>query len=620
MMHFDVEFNYYLIFISIILSIVYSYSALDLSWRHHVQRKFARRMWLISGALVLGIGIWTANLLSLLAFKSSIVITFQLDAIFIALFIAIIGTSLSFLIISDEHPNIIRTFFGSLLFTITLIVTHFAVTGFTDNFIHEMIIPFAIAGITTFLACLLLFYEKGPIYTYVRKKVLSAILIGIAVSSINYFGYIQLAQMNIDTTVPEQNQTNGISGFTSDNNNQTEMEITTPSTKIKMSDNLLASSFIIFSSLTVMILILLGVIMDRRFVVKTLELQDSETRYNSLVTHNPDGVILVDLNGFITNINPSMAKLTGYSLEEAIGVRFWEIIDQDFKEVTSAAFEKTKEGASEQFETTIIDKKDNKRILKITTIPHFENNQIQGIIGIAKDITEKKKTDEYIRKSEKLSVIGELAAGVAHEIRNPLTSLKGFAQLLNSKITDEKDKQFVEIMLSELDRINFIVSEFMVLSKPHALRYQKKELQTIMTHVITLLDTQAILKNIQIVSNIEDEPIFVSCEENQLKQVFVNLLKNAIEAMDQGNIYIKLCRDPIEEDKVIVTIKDEGAGIPQEIIERLGQPFFTTKASGTGLGMMVSYSIIENHNGAININSKENEGTTVEVKLPKVSE
>jgi two-component system, sporulation sensor kinase E len=616
-----VAYNYYLIIISVILAIIYSYTALDLSWRHHVKRKFARIMWLISGALVLGIGIWTANLLSLLAFKSTIDISFQLDSIFIALFIAVLGTSITFLIISDEKPNILRILFGSVLFSVTLLTVHYSIAGKYNTEQFNPLIPFLLAGLTAFLSYLLLFYEKGPIYNYVRKKILSAVLIGIAISSTNYIGFMQLAkfeQTNTSTIseIPEQNSRIGISGPNEDSSPPMNSDATS-GTKSQMSDNLLASSFVIFSSLTVMVLILLGVIVDRRFVVKTLELQESESRYNSLVTHNPDGVFILDLDGLITKINPSMATITGYNSEEAIGRTFKHIIDEDYSEATITAIENTQNGYPEHFETTILDKNGNHRILKVSTIPHIENNQIQGVIGIAKDITEEKKTQEYIRQSEKLSVIGELAAGVAHEIRNPLTSLKGFTQILNAKVTDEKDKQFVKIMLSELDRINFIVSEFMVLSKPQALQYQQKELQTIMKHVITLLDTQAILKNIQIISNIEEVPLFVNCEENQLKQVFVNLLKNSIEAMGSGSIYIRLCKDP-QEKNVTVRIKDEGTGIPEDILQRLGQPFFTTKATGTGLGLMVSYRIIEHHNGSINIESNVNDGTTVEVTLPLV--
>jgi two-component system, sporulation sensor kinase A len=168
-----------------------------------------------------------------------------------------------------------------------------------------------------------------------------------------------------------------------------------------------------------------------------------------------------------------------------------------------------------------------------------------------------------------------------------------------------------------LDRINLIVGEFLVLAKPTAVQYKEKEITTLIQDVVTLINTQAILNNTQIVVEYGTDLPVIVCEENQLKQVFINILKNAVEAMPNGGI-IEVKVKEKENDKVSIFIADQGMGIPEYRIPKLGEPFYTTKEKGTGLGLMTSYKIIENHNGEINISSKINEGTTVEVILPTI--
>jgi signal transduction histidine kinase len=223
-------------------------------------------------------------------------------------------------------------------------------------------------------------------------------------------------------------------------------------------------------------------------------------------------------------------------------------------------------------------------------------------------------SERKLRESEKLSLVGELSAGVAHEIRNPLTTLKGFTQMISENTDDPSNKKFLKIMNDEINRINFIVSEFMVLSKPHIVNFSITDLSTIMNNVITLLNTQAIMKNIEIVLEMVGDSFLLKCEENQIKQVLANIIKNSIEAMPQGGkIYIKV----EENDSYLeISVRDNGVGIPGENIHLLGKPFYTTKTDGTGLGLMVSKKIIQNHHGRFEINSIPNKGTTVTISLP----
>ncbi|MFE7914394.1 ATP-binding protein, partial [Bacillus mobilis] len=237
------------------------------------------------------------------------------------------------------------------------------------------------------------------------------------------------------------------------------------------------------------------------------------------------------------------------------------------------------------------------------------------IMIIVRDITERKKTEELLNKSDTLAAIGQLAAGVAHEVRNPLTVIKGFIQLF--QINKEDQEKYFDLMLSEIERIEAILQEFLSIAKTDEMNTEQKNIYQIYKNVVSLMNTKAIMTNIQVELYAESNDISIECSENQLKQVFINILQNSIEAMPNGGkitIHIK----EINDDGVIIHVIDEGIGIPEERIKRLGEPFYSTKEKGTGIGLMLSYKIIESHQGNISIMSEVGVGTTVTIYLPKV--
>ncbi|PEQ84741.1 two-component sensor histidine kinase [Bacillus sp. AFS006103] len=220
---------------------------------------------------------------------------------------------------------------------------------------------------------------------------------------------------------------------------------------------------------------------------------------------------------------------------------------------------------------------------------------------------------EELRQKEKLAVIGRMAAAIGHEIRNPLSSLRGFTQLQQERYPNTND--FYPIMIQEIDRINSIVNDLMYIGKPRVIQFEKASIEEIIAYTLSITQQQAERQNVTVDTIMAGPLPPLECDEKQLKQVFINLIKNAIEAMPEGG-RIEIRVKVIEKIKMSVSIQDEGAGIEAENIRNLGEPFYTTKTDGTGLGLMVTNQIIKDHLGEFNIHSDFGNGTKVEVILP----
>ncbi|NHM34068.1 EAL domain-containing protein [Neobacillus terrae] len=240
-----------------------------------------------------------------------------------------------------------------------------------------------------------------------------------------------------------------------------------------------------------------------------------------------------------------------------------------------------------------------------------ENDIVQSIIVVSRDISQRKKSEELMRKSEKLSVVGQLAAGVAHEIRNPLTSIRGFLQLQK-----ELDKPlYTDLILPEVNRIESIVREFLTLAKPQTPKMKEVDVKVLLEQVLILFESQALLNNVEFIPEVDSDLPSVYCDENQMKQVFMNILQNAVEAMPNGGIIeAHVFRE--NSDFIMFRFIDQGCGISKERIKKIGEPFYSTKEKGTGLGLMISQKIVQENRGTMIIESTINKGTTVDVILP----
>ncbi|WP_202080552.1 PAS domain S-box protein [Caldalkalibacillus salinus] len=345
------------------------------------------------------------------------------------------------------------------------------------------------------------------------------------------------------------------------------------------------------------------------------KLRKREEVYRKIVEHSPDAVIIIK-DRKVLYINQTGVNLLGYNAkEELLHLSIYDYIHPDYHEAVEERLKRMEAGVSVELLEEVFVKKDGTLIdVEVKAIPTiFEDEPAFHVI--VRDITERKRTRELLQDSEKRSVVGQLAAGIAHEIRNPLTSLKGFLQLMDQ--TEFAQTNYYQIMNSELERIEYISSELLVLAKPQSVEYKPVNIPQMLLNVIPLMETRAIMHNVEIITHLAEDIPYVKGDNNHLKQVFINFIKNAIEAMPKGgriHIEVEVERQPTPQ--VIVSVKDEGRGIPENEIKKLGQPFYSTKEKGTGLGLMVSFKIIEDHGGWIEINSEVNKGTVISVHLP----
>ncbi|MGP4082291.1 ATP-binding protein [Pseudalkalibacillus sp. R45] len=218
----------------------------------------------------------------------------------------------------------------------------------------------------------------------------------------------------------------------------------------------------------------------------------------------------------------------------------------------------------------------------------------------------------------KLSVVGQMAASIAHEIRNPLTTVRGMIQFLSLHTEDRQLKQHAPLMIDELDRSNKIISDYLSLVKPSEMKLCDVNLKEVVENITHLLSPLGAFNNVIIKSELS-KPFYVKADEQQLKQCLINLIKNGIEAIDGGGtIYVRWRQST--SDSVDLIIVDTGKGMTHEELQKVGLPFYTTKTKGTGLGTMITYRLVNNMKGSIVYNSVPDKGTTVTVRLPLATE
>ena len=358
-------------------------------------------------------------------------------------------------------------------------------------------------------------------------------------------------------------------------------------------------------------------------VEEALKLLAATKSHTELVLDSlPDAVITTDLNQRVTFVNTAAAQLAGTSARTAVGLP----LERALGEVDGPEPERRKleeflrhpVTAGGSYSGEIVVKAPDTRVYpaRVRLGVLSDRERMVGLVGVVQDISRLKALEEQVKKAEKLAMLGELAASVAHEVRNPLAIVRGFAECLPQDIgSPEVLRESVSTILREVDRLDRVIEAVLSFARPARLEARFADLNAELGRVLDGLDPQATGQRVRLERTLGDLPeVYVDCEK--MEQVFLNLALNALQAMPEGGT-LRVSTSFLPGDRQVqVDFADTGAGIPSELRERIFQPFFTTKRKGTGLGLAVSSRIVEEHGGRIEVRSTEERGTTFSVLLP----
>jgi len=331
------------------------------------------------------------------------------------------------------------------------------------------------------------------------------------------------------------------------------------------------------------------------------------------------GLITTDLDGNIYTFNAAATEITGYRLDELQGKPISTIFG-DIREQTDLSLSAAGNGEQlPRFETDLLTPEGFAvRIGFSVSLLFSEENEASGLIITFQDLTEIRSMEESVRRKDRLAAVGRVAAGLAHEIRNPLGAMRGAIQVLESN-TDRTPVQtgLMDIVLKESDRLNSIITNFLSYARPAAVDFAETDVAEAIKDTLTLLQhSPDVQENHILKDDIGSDPIIISADSAQLKQIFWNLARNAIQAMpDGGELSVSLSSIP--NNRIRIIFEDTGKGMSREQVEQLFEPFSNSTSGGTGLGLSIVYQIVKDHNGAINVRSLEGKGTTITVELPK---
>jgi PAS domain S-box-containing protein len=358
------------------------------------------------------------------------------------------------------------------------------------------------------------------------------------------------------------------------------------------------------------LIIAIGILMVY-FENTRIELVAKEKQYRILAENAIDIIYYYKLlpERKIEYVSPSVLSLTGYSPEEIYADHklIYNLVHADDHPLIEKFVNELPDSIGIPLTLRLIAKNKTMRYFEQKSVPIYnEAGQVIALEGIVRDITMRNKLEKMASLFDRMNMVGNMAATVAHEIRNPMTTVRGYLQILGRKEKYAADKEKFILMIEELDRADTIIREYLSLSREKAADFKQCSLNTIIETLFPLIHVNANTANVYAVHELNAIPEFMM-DANEIRQLLLNLTRNGIEAMAAGGKL--LIRTYQEEDKVILSVSDQGPGIPPHILENIGTPFVTTKDSGTGLGLPICYQIAHRHNASIKISTCE-AGTT----------
>ncbi len=351
--------------------------------------------------------------------------------------------------------------------------------------------------------------------------------------------------------------------------------------------------------------------------------------YLRVLENMEEGVIAIDRHGTVVLHNPAAQSCTGLSEKQVVGRHYLDLFEKQDKllGLINTALEKNR--SLFNHEELLLTRPNGEPLpVRASLSPNFDRQgEPDGVILMLRDLTQVRELQEAIHRAETLSMLGTLAAGLAHEIKNPLGGIRGAAQLLGMELPEESPlKEYTSVMTREVDRVNDLIEELLDLARPPSPRQGQVNLGRMLSDIVLLQRENHRPRQVDFQLQLDPSIPAIRADEKLLIRLFLNLVKNAAEAVEKGGrVLIRsrigsrfLYNRPGEKPMplVLIEIRDNGPGIPREQMENLFTPFFTTKDRGTGLGLTICQKIVNDHGGFLKVESEPGEGTLFTVSLP----
>lgn len=346
-------------------------------------------------------------------------------------------------------------------------------------------------------------------------------------------------------------------------------------------------------------------------ITERIEAERKNAELAALVENSSDAVIIV-CSGLIKYWNKSAEQLFGYLADEIIGEPYEIIVPDDKKGEYLRNQDCVQNGNKVNNYETVKLRKDGSRVeVSISGFPILPNGEVKGHALIIRDIGERKRIEKEMARLNQLNLVGQMAAGLGHEVRNPMTTVRGLLQMMGEQDFGSRAKEYFSLMISELDRANSIITEFLNLARNKSVEAEPLKINKVLAQIHPLLCTYAVKQDQQILVNLAEVPEIIA-DGKEIRQLVINLVKNGLESMPAGKRLI--INTYMEGETVVLSVQDEGAGINKVVLDQIGTPFVTTKESRTGLGLPVCYSIAKRNQADIDIETG-NSGTTFYVRF-----
>ena len=351
------------------------------------------------------------------------------------------------------------------------------------------------------------------------------------------------------------------------------------------------------------------------------QLSDTENRYRNIVENSADAIITIGEDNRIQSWNKGAEGLFGWTPSEAIGQPLGIMIPEKLiqaGELLCLAYGITKAREVKNYQTERMNKQGHLVPVNLTETALISNGKLLGRSQIIRDISELQTIEHQMRQSDRLATVGQLAAGVAHEIGNPLTSISSLVQLLERRMKDPDHIAKLGRIRTNIERITKIVHELVDFTRPQATDVQAVQINDVIQSAVGLMAYDNRSQKIHIDFDLATNIPRVKASPDKLHQVIVNLLVNAFDAMKEKGDRIRISTSENKES-IAIAVEDNGGGMKPDVLDKIFEPFFTTKAvgKGTGLGLSVSHGIINSMNGKLTVNSVLNEGATFFIEIPK---